>query len=123
MAKPTVFVDKIGDKEGDPIRRAIQMVSHGATVVTEFLTADDVEADIIVVNSAARALHFLKETEKSMIVIFVFPKSEVSPANALAERYPDRVRTMGWEQFTLTLIALIAEMTKKEETDADPARG
>ena len=123
MSEPTVFVDKIGTKDGDPLRNAIQMVSLGAKVVPEFMTADEVEADIIVVSTAARALHFLKETEKATIAIFVFPKSEVPPANALAERYPNRIRVMGWEQFTVSLIALIAEKAKEEESDANPARG
>ncbi len=123
MTKPTVFVDKIGTKYGDPLRNAIQIVSLGATVIPEFMTTDDTEVDIIVVSSAARALHFLKETEKSVISIFVFPKSEVSSATALADRYPGRVRVMGWEQFSLDLIALIAEMAKKGEVDANLARG
>ena len=79
MAKPTVFVDKIGTKEGDPLRKAIQIVSMGATVMDEFMTTESVEVDIIVVSSSARALHFLKETEVSMIVIFVFPKAEKKP--------------------------------------------
>ncbi|MDP2641866.1 MAG: hypothetical protein Q8P21_01050 [bacterium] len=117
-----MFVDKIGTKDGDPLRNAIQMISFGAKVVPEFIT-NDVEADIIVVSTAARALHFLKETENATIAIFVFPKSEVAPANALAERYPGRVRAMGWEQFTVSLIALIAEKAKKEEGDANSARG
>lgn len=64
MAQPTVFFDKIGTKEEDPLRKAIQIVSLGATVIPEFMTTDDVEVDIIVVSSVARALHFLKETEK-----------------------------------------------------------
>lgn len=126
MVQPTVFVDKIGTKEGDPLRNTIQVVSFGAVVVPEFMTADGVEADIIVVSSATRALYFLKETEKSVISIFVFPKSVVSSVaaeTALAERYPDRIRLMGWERFTLDLIALIAEKAKKEEGNADPARG
>ena len=122
MAEPTVFIDKIGTKEGGPLRKAIEMVSFGAKVASEFIT-DDVEVDIIVVSSAARALHFLKETESSTIAIFVFPKSEVASASALAERYPNRVRAMGWEQFTLSLIALIAEKAKKEEGDENPACG
>ena len=123
MSEPTLFVDKIGTKDGDPLRNAIRMVSFGAKVMPEFMTPDEVEADIIVVNSAARALHFLKETEKSTIAIFVFPKSQVAPANALTERYPGRVQAMGWEQFTVSLITLIAEKAKKEEGDANPARG
>ena len=123
MSEPTVFVDKIGTKDGDPLRNAIQMVSFGAKVMPEFMAANDVEVDIIVVSSAARALHFVKETENATIAIFVFPKSEVAPANALAESYPGRVRAMGWEQFTVSLIALIAEKAKKEEGDANPATG
>ena len=59
----------------------------------------------------------------SMIVIFVFPKAEMSSATALANHYSDRVKVMGWERFSLDLIALIAEKTKKEEVYANPARG
>ncbi len=123
MAQPTVFVDKIGTKEGDPLRMAIRMISTGATVVSEFMTADGIEADIIIVGSATRALHFLKETENTVIGIFVFAKAELQVATTLAGRFPDRVRAMGWEQFGPSLWALIAEKTKKEEVDADSTRG
>lgn len=123
MSQPTVFVDKMGSKEGDPIRMAIRMISTGATVVPEFTTVDGVEADIVIVSSAARALHFLKETENATICIFVFPKSELQVATTLAGRFPNRIRVMGWEQFGPSLWSLIAEKTKKEEADADSARG
>ena len=125
MTQPTLFVDKMGTKEGDPIRMAIRMISQTfkATLVPEYTTADNVEADIIIVSSAARALHYLKETENATIGIFIFPKAEVPAATALANRYPDRVRAMGWEEFVPSLLTLIGEKTKKEEADANPARG
>ena len=124
MTQPTLFVDKMGTKEGDPIQMAIRMIGRTfkATLAPEFMTADNVEVDIIVVSSAARALHYLKETENATIGIFVFPKAEVLAATALAKRYPDRVRAMGWEQFVPSLLTLIGEKTK-EEADANPARG
>lgn len=124
MTQPTLFVDKMGTKEGDPIRMAIKIIGQTfkATLTPEFMTVDNVEADIIIVSSAARALHFLKETENATIGIFVFPKAEVPAVTALANRYPDRVQAMGWEQFVTSLLTLISEK-KKEEANADPARG
>lgn len=116
--KPSIFVDdKVGREENSPLVKAMRVIGEafGAISVPNFATPDGTETDIIIVGSATRALYFLKETESTIIGIFVFPKSEEAPSVALAERYPTRVRVMMWEEFTDQLRTLIAEKSVKEE--------
>lgn len=116
--KPTLFVDsKVGSEENGPLAKTMRAIGEafGAISVPDFAAPDGVEADIIIVGSAARALHFLKETENATIGIFVFPKREEAPSAGLADRYPTRVRVMMWEEFGHQLAALITEKSAKEE--------
>ena len=115
MKKPTLFVDKMGNALNDPLGMAVKMISFGAEIALELVTSGDVEADIAVVRSASRALQFLKETEKTIVCIFVLMKSEEQAVNALVGNYPNRVKAMEWEEFGPSLMALINEKTEKEE--------
>ena len=115
MKKPTLFVDKMGDAPNSPLRKAVKMISFGAEIASELVTSSNVEVDIAVVRSASRALQFIKETEDTIILIFVVMKSEEKAANAMVENYPNRVKALDWEEFGLSLMALISEKTEKEK--------
>ena len=95
MKKPTLFVNIDGQGMslgGNPIAKAIGVIgtAFGAEEIGE-LVSGDVEADIAVTNSLNTALHMVKETERTTIMLAFFYRREQEAAEALAGRYPDRV--------------------------------
>lgn len=86
MKEPTLLVAM----SSAVIAQVIPLVAFGARQVTE-LVQGDVEADIVVTDSVAQALHMLKETEATLFFITYFGRDAESNAKALASRFSDRV--------------------------------
>ena len=65
MSEVTIFVDMSG--EDGILTRVIKHIAFGTTAVDNLVDTSDVEADIAVVDSVAKALRATKETEDTTI--------------------------------------------------------
>lgn len=118
MKEPTLFVDIESQTANNPIAMALKAVAFGAEPV-EHLVVGDVEADIAITNSVDVALHMLKETESTSIVLAHFGKDERVVAEAFASRNQGRVTAVplvgseGETQIVAFLLKLINDKTKE----------
>lgn len=111
MTEPTLFVDH----GTGPLTTVIAQVAFGTRRVDTAVDADDIEADLAVVDSVAKALRLIKETEHTVIVIAYIRYDDQEAAEAFAARH-DRVHTThivsgnGKVNFVLCLQQIIGEI-------------
>lgn len=116
MKSPTLFVKIVSAESVNPIQAVIKQVAFGTTVVNQLISDTDEEVDIAVTNSASIALGFLKETEKTVVVIMTLPGAqEEKVAESLASNRPDRIRVFGVLDFVANLLKTINEVGEKKQ--------
>ena len=99
MGKKTLFV-KILDQQGKKtsVAKAIEQVARafGAIIVDAAVDEKDIEADIAIVDSVQAALHLMKETESTLIILapHAIRNGEMAEAEAFASRMKDRVKAV-----------------------------
>lgn len=123
MKKPTLFV-QITDHPGEsPIAKAIKLVATtltGCVIVDKLVDENDVEADVAIIDGSSQALRFIKETEKTTVIVTYLTKEVRREAEALATRYPGRIHAWCYVEpegepcFVLKLATLIKEKAKVE---------
>jgi len=121
--KPTLYIQINGQgysQGGSPLAKAIEVVSDtfGAEVVGD-LVRGDVEAMIAVTNTMESALHMVKETETTTIVLASFYQRDQESAETFAARYPDRIIAVafvgeGDAELVPTLLKVIADKAKED---------
>lgn len=123
MKQARLFVQFMDHPGESPITQVIKIIATtlpGCVIVDKLVDENDVEADIAMVDGSSQALRFIKETEKTTVVISFLMKDIKLEAEALAARYPGRVLAWcyveadGEPDFYLKLATLIAEKAKEE---------
>ncbi len=125
MGQPTVFVDL----QAGPVTVAsvAQVATAFGTERVDALVAGDIEVDLVIVDTVAKALRVTKETERAVILIAYTRTGDRAGAEAFASRH-ERVRAahlilgtdeMRFAPFLLKLIKSLAD--PKEIPDAHPA--
>ncbi|MFA6053717.1 MAG: hypothetical protein WC762_14135 [Methylobacter sp.] len=116
------IMDQVHNSEST-VAKAIKMVVtplQSCAIVDKLVDENDVEADVAIVDESSQALRFIKETEKTTVVISYLMKDMKLEAEALAARYPGRVLTWcyvaakGEPDFFIKLATLINEKAKEE---------
>ncbi|MGD0576898.1 MAG: hypothetical protein ABSA74_02380 [Candidatus Staskawiczbacteria bacterium] len=112
-------------QERNPVQEAIAIVAKkfGAEVA-EQLVKGDVEVDIAITDSVAVALRWVKETERTSIIVTYYTKEQRDQAAAFAGRFPDRVSAVPYAGRTANdemeiVPFLIKLITKKEKEYSD----
>ena len=120
MAQPTVFVQFVTRNESNPVARAIGAIAKlaGGVLIEQLVDAQEVEANIAVVNTVEVALRLLKESEKTIVFLGYlgntgFCASE-NEAQAFAARFPDRVKAIALVGDMTILMQTITEMGKDD---------
>jgi hypothetical protein len=127
--KPTIYVAITGNSRSgeSSVQRAILAVASafGATPIDQLVDAQNTEATLAVTDSVTTALRWLKETERTIVLISYFYASDQESFEAFARRYPNRVRVLsyiggeGETALVPTLLQLIA--STKGTHDENPA--
>lgn len=128
--RPTLYIDmrnRYGSNPGDILHQTVSMVLGqigGFEEVKSLVGEGDVEADFALVCDPARALHCMKETETTTIVVLetLLPaiRNEVAAVTSLIERYPGRFRIVDMSNFVASMAKLAAE--KGADASADSPR-
>ena len=124
MSTMRLYVEIESAYPNNPIQLAIGKIgeSAGASIVERLVSDDEVEADIAVTNSAAKALSILKETERTIIVVAHFSRDERETAEALAGNHPKRVKAVPYvvqEEDGVELVPFLLAMLAQSDAAKD----
>lgn len=97
-----ILVDFEGN--GSTMSAALKMVLLGAKPE---VTAES--ADVVLVNSPTRVLHYLQNTDKKLVQVAFVPHH---PMSHLVEDYPDRFRVVVLETCENSLVAICQAMSE-----------
>ncbi|MFA6429156.1 MAG: hypothetical protein WCV84_01520 [Patescibacteria group bacterium] len=92
MKVPTLFVHITAHgQECTVLQQTFHQVAFGSEPVKTLIDDNGQEADIAIVSTPDEALHTLKETEKTTIIMVCLGRDVLATAKTLAARFPERM--------------------------------